>query len=131
MKIDLNCDMGESFGSYKLGEDEAVMPFITSANIACGFHASDPTIMQSTIRLAKKYNLAIGAHPSWPDLQGFGRREMNLSAEETKAIVLYQIGALPHLRRLKVRNSGTSNRTARFITKPPRIFCSPRPLPAP
>jgi len=94
MKIDLNCDMGESFGSYKLGEDEAVMPFITSANLACGFHASDPTIMQSTIRLAKKYNVAIGAHPSWPDLQGFGRREMNLSAEETKAIVLYQIGAL-------------------------------------
>ena len=94
MKIDLNCDMGESFGRYKLGDDEAVMPFITSANIACGFHASDPMIMQSTIRLAKKYNAAIGAHPGWPDLQGFGRREMNLSAEETKAMVLYQIGAL-------------------------------------
>jgi UPF0271 protein len=94
MKIDLNCDMGESFGRYKLGDDEAVMPFITSANIACGFHASDPTIMQSTIRLAKKYKVAIGAHPSWPDLQGFGRREMNFSAEETKAMVLYQIGAL-------------------------------------
>jgi UPF0271 protein len=94
MKIDLNCDMGESFGRYKLGDDEAVMPFITSANIACGFHASDPNIMQSTIRLAKKCNVAIGAHPSWPDLQGFGRREMNLSAEETRAVVLYQIGAL-------------------------------------
>jgi 5-oxoprolinase (ATP-hydrolysing) subunit A len=94
MKIDLNCDMGESFGQYKLGKDEAVMPFITSANIACGFHAGDPLVMQSTIRLAKKYNVAIGAHPGWPDLQGFGRREMNLSPEETEAIILYQIGAL-------------------------------------
>ena len=94
MKIDLNCDMGESFGQYKLGNDEAVMPFITSANIACGFHAGDPLVMQSAIRLAKKYNVAIGAHPSWPDLQGFGRREMNLSIEETEALILYQIGAL-------------------------------------
>jgi len=94
MKIDLNCDMGESFGAYKLGNDEAVMPFITSANIACGFHAGDPSVMQSTIRLAKKYQIAVGAHPSWNDLQGFGRREMNLSAEETEALVLYQLGAL-------------------------------------
>jgi len=94
MKIDLNCDIGESFGQYKLGDDESVMPFITSANIACGFHAGDPLVMQKTIRLAKKYGAAIGAHPGWPDLQGFGRREMNLSAEETEAFVLYQIGAL-------------------------------------
>ncbi|HEY9152593.1 MAG TPA: 5-oxoprolinase subunit PxpA [Anaerolineales bacterium] len=94
MKIDLNCDMGESFGQYKLGNDEAVMPFITSANIACGFHAGDPVVMRGTIRLAKKYDIAIGAHPSWPDLQGFGRREMNLTAEETEAMILYQIGAL-------------------------------------
>jgi UPF0271 protein len=94
MKIDLNCDMGESFGQYKLGDDESVMPLITSANIACGFHAGDPLVMQRTIRLAKKYQVAVGAHPSWPDLQGFGRREMNLSAEETEAMVLYQIGAL-------------------------------------
>ena len=94
MKIDLNCDMGESFGQYKLGKDEAVMPFITSANIACGFHAGDPLVMQSTIQLAKKYNVAIGAHPGWPDLQGFGRREINLSSEEAEAVVLYQIGAL-------------------------------------
>ena len=94
MKIDLNCDMGESFGQYKLGDDESIMPFITSANIACGFHAGDPLVMQKTIRLAKKYNVAIGAHPSWPDLQGFGRREMNLSADEVEAFVLYQIGAL-------------------------------------
>lgn len=94
MKIDLNCDMGERFGQYKLGDDEAVMPFITSANIACGLHAGDPLVMQKTIRLAKKYGAAIGAHPGWPDLQGFGRREMDLSAEETEAFVLYQIGAL-------------------------------------
>ncbi len=94
MKIDINCDMGESFGQYKLGEDEAVMSFITSANIACGLHAGDPLVMQKTIRLAKKFNVAVGAHPSWPDLQGFGRREMNLSADEVEAFVLYQIGAL-------------------------------------
>ncbi|HUI88888.1 MAG TPA: 5-oxoprolinase subunit PxpA [Anaerolineales bacterium] len=94
MKIDLNCDMGESFGLYKLGDDEGVMPFITSANIACGYHAGDPRVMRSVIRLAKKYNVAVGAHPGWPDLQGFGRREMNLSPEETEAFVLYQIGAL-------------------------------------
>ncbi len=101
MKIDLNCDMGESFGRYKLGNDEAVMPFITSANIACGFHAGDPMVMQSTIRLAKKYHVAIGAHPGWPDLQGFGRREMNLSAEETEAVVFYQIGALAGFAKLE------------------------------
>src|SRR5271169_3193098 len=94
MKIDLNCDMGESFGQYKIGNDEAVMPFITSANIACGFDAGDPMVIQSTIRFAKKYKVAIGAHPGWSDLQGFGRREMSLSAEETEAVVLYQIGAL-------------------------------------
>lgn len=94
MKIDLNCDMGESFGQYKLGSDEAVMPFITSANIACGFHAGDPLVMRKTIRLAKQFHVAIGAHPGWPDLQGFGRREMNLSDDEIEAFVLYQIGAL-------------------------------------
>lgn len=94
MNIDLNCDMGESFGRYVLGDDAAVMPYLTSANIACGLHAGDPLVMQKTIRLAKKYGVAVGAHPGWPDLQGFGRRDMNLSAEETEAFVLYQIGAL-------------------------------------
>ncbi|HET9587662.1 MAG TPA: 5-oxoprolinase subunit PxpA [Anaerolineales bacterium] len=94
MKIDLNCDMGESFGRYALGNDESIMPFITSANIACGLHAGDPLVMGRTIRLAKQYGVAVGAHPGWPDLQGFGRREMSLSAEETEAFVLYQIGAL-------------------------------------
>jgi UPF0271 protein len=94
MKIDLNCDMGESFGQYKLGDDTAVMPFISSANIACGLHAGDPLVMQSTIRLAKEHGVAVGAHPGWPDLQGFGRREINLSPDEVEAFVLYQIGAL-------------------------------------
>ncbi len=94
MKIDLNCDLGESFGRYALGDDASIMPLITSANIACGFHAGDASTMQATVRLAKKHGVAIGAHPGWPDLQGFGRREMSLSPEETEALVLYQIGAL-------------------------------------
>ncbi len=94
MKIDLNCDMGESFGRYTLGNDEPIMSFITSANIACGLHAGDPFVMRQTVRLAKQYGVAIGAHPGWPDLQGFGRREMSLSPDEVEAFVLYQIGAL-------------------------------------
>ncbi len=93
-KIDINCDMGESFGVYRLGDDEAVMPFITSANIACGFHAGDPAVMQSTVRLAMKHGARIGAHPGYPDLQGFGRREMRLAPEEVEALVLYQVSAL-------------------------------------
>jgi UPF0271 protein len=94
MRIDLNCDMGESYGRYSLGDDAAVMPFITSANVACGLHAGDPTVMQATIRLAKRNGVAVGAHPSWPDLQGFGRREMTMTQEEVEAFVLYQLGAL-------------------------------------
>ena len=94
VKIDLNCDIGESFGRYVLGEDEAIMPYVTSANIACGMHAGDPSVMQHTVRLAKQYGLAVGAHPGWADLQGFGRRAMSLSSADTEALVLYQIGAL-------------------------------------
>ncbi len=89
MKIDLNCDLGEA-----IGNDAAIMPYITSANIACGFHAGDASVMQATVRLAKQYGVAIGAHPGWPDRQNFGRNEMNFSPEETQALVLYQIGAL-------------------------------------
>lgn len=92
--IDLNCDLGESFGSYSLGNDAAIMPFITSANIACGLHAGDPLVMQTTVRLAKEHRVQIGAHPGWPDLQGFGRREMKIDPAEAEALVLYQIGAL-------------------------------------
>jgi len=94
MKIDLNCDMGEGLGEYQLGYDEEIMPYISSANIACGFHAGSPQIMTRTVRLAKQAGVAIGAHPSYPDLEGFGRREMNLAPEEVEAIVLYQVGAL-------------------------------------
>ena len=93
-RVDLNCDLGESFGNYKLGMDDAVLPFMTSANVACGFHASDPVVMMKTVDLAVKNNAAIGAHPGFPDLQGFGRRNMVMTPVEIKAMVMYQIGAL-------------------------------------
>ncbi len=92
--IDLNADLGESFGAWTLGQDSGVLPFVSSANIACGFHAGDPMTMQRTVRAALDHSVAIGAHPSFPDLQGFGRREMQISAREIHGIVLYQIGAL-------------------------------------
>ncbi len=94
MSIDINCDMGESFGRYSIGDDAAIMPYITSANIACGMHAGDPSVMRQTIRLAKEHGVTIGAHPGWPDLQGFGRREMSLTPDEAEGYILYQIGAL-------------------------------------
>ncbi|TDQ11367.1 LamB/YcsF family protein [Pedobacter metabolipauper] len=91
---DLNCDMGEGFGAYDMGNDEAIMPFVSSVNIACGFHAGDPSVMKRTVRLALKHGLAIGAHPGLPDLQGFGRRELAISPEEAYDLVVYQTGAL-------------------------------------
>ena len=94
MKIDLNCDLGESFGNYKIGMDEEVIKCISSANIACGFHASDPLVMEKTVALAKENGVKVGAHPGFPDLVGFGRRNMNVSPKELKAMVVYQIGAL-------------------------------------
>ncbi|MGD1975337.1 MAG: 5-oxoprolinase subunit PxpA, partial [Desulfobacterales bacterium] len=93
-KIDLNSDVGESFGNYTLGLDEAVIPLISSANIACGFHAGDPTVMRHTITIAKKNGVAIGAHPGFPDLIGFGRRNLDASLSEIRDYVTYQIGAL-------------------------------------
>lgn len=93
-RIDLNCDMGESFGAYQLGNDEQILEFVTSANVACGYHAGDPTVMRETVRMALQKEVAIGAHPGYRDLQGFGRRFMNLSAEEAHDMVVYQIGAL-------------------------------------
>ncbi|GAB3927567.1 LamB/YcsF family protein [Mucilaginibacter myungsuensis] len=92
--IDLNCDMGEAFGNYPMPNDELLMDHITSANIACGFHAGDPDVMQRTVAMAVKKGVAIGAHPGLPDLQGFGRREMKIGAKEAYQITLYQIGAL-------------------------------------
>ena len=92
--IRLNCDLGESFGPWKMGMDEAVMPHIDMANIACGFHASDPITMQHTVALAKQHKVTIGAHPGYPDLVGFGRRSMVCSPEEISAFVTYQEGSL-------------------------------------
>lgn len=93
-KVDLNCDLGESFGNYKIGHDEEVIQFISSANVACGFHASDPMIMDETVKMAKKSGVAIGAHPGLPDLIGFGRRRMDIGIKEAKTMIQYQIGAL-------------------------------------
>jgi UPF0271 protein len=92
--IDLNSDLGESFGNYKIENDFKILDFISSANIACGFHAGDPIVIRNTIRNAISKNVAIGAHPGYPDLQGFGRRDMSLNAEEVYCYVLYQVGAL-------------------------------------
>ncbi|WP_412469106.1 5-oxoprolinase subunit PxpA [Pedobacter sp. KLB.chiD] len=92
--IDLNCDMGEAFGSYTMPNDEKLMDYVSSANIACGFHAGDPAVMQQTVTLAIKKGIAIGAHPGLPDLQGFGRRAMQVSPREAYQLTLYQIGAL-------------------------------------
>lgn len=92
--IDLNCDMGEAFGNYSMPNDEILMDYISSANIACGFHAGDPEVMQRTVNLAMKKGVAIGAHPGLPDLQGFGRRNMKITPNEAYQITLYQIGSL-------------------------------------
>ncbi|MBP3033727.1 5-oxoprolinase subunit PxpA [Staphylococcus warneri] len=94
MQIDLNCDLGEAFGNYSFGGDKDILPLITSANIACGFHAGDANVMNETIQLAKRHNIGIGAHPGLPDLQGFGRRKLDMSPEEVYNIVVYQLGAL-------------------------------------
>lgn len=94
MKIDLNCDLGESFGRYTLGLDAEVLPYVTSANIACGFHAGDPTVMAATVVLAEKNQVALGAHPGLPDLVGFGRRKMQITPAQAQADVQYQVGAL-------------------------------------
>jgi UPF0271 protein len=92
--IDLNCDMGESFGAWKMGDDAAIMPLISSANVAAGFHAGDPATMRATVALAAAHGVAIGAHPSLPDLAGFGRRAMKVSAGEVHDLVVYQAGAV-------------------------------------
>ncbi len=100
LSIDLNCDLGESFGRYELGQDAEIMALITSANIACGFHASDPSVMANTVALAKRHNVSLGAHPGYPDLQGFGRRAMHLSPNEIAYFVAYQVGALAAFARI-------------------------------
>jgi len=94
LAVDLNADVGESFGAYQLGNDEQLFPFLTSVNIACGLHAGDPLVMEETVKKAIESHLAIGAHPGYPDLQGFGRRKMALTVREVKSFLIYQIGAL-------------------------------------
>jgi UPF0271 protein len=94
MPVTVNCDMGESFGLYRMGDDAGMMPFIHIANVACGFHASDFNHMRETVRLARRHGVKVGAHPSLPDLQGFGRREMRMDREEMANALIYQIGAL-------------------------------------
>jgi len=94
LRIDLNCDMGESFGVWKLGNDEGIMPYVSSANIACGFHGGDPATMRKTVAAALKHGVALGAHPGLPDLQGFGRRNMAITDQEAYDMMVVQIGAL-------------------------------------
>ncbi len=93
-KIDINADMGESFGNYKLGNDEELIKYVTSINVACGLHAGDPNVMRKTIISAKRYGVKVGAHPSYPDLQGFGRRSIKMKKEELINFIIYQLGAL-------------------------------------
>ncbi|ABV61074.1 LamB/YcsF family protein [Bacillus pumilus] len=93
-QVDINCDLGESFGQYTIGSDEQILEYVTSANIACGFHAGDPTVMRKTVRMALEKGVQIGAHPGLQDLVGFGRRPIAISAEEAYDLVVYQIGAL-------------------------------------
>jgi len=94
MTVDINCDMGESFGNYQIGNDEAIMPYISSCNIACGYHGGDPLVILKTLQNANNHQLALGAHPSYPDLQGFGRRSMKVPTNELSAMLSYQICAL-------------------------------------
>lgn len=94
MRVDINCDMGESFGAYEIGADDDVLPHVTSANIACGFHGGDPTVMRKTVAAAAKLGVAVGAHPGLPDLAGFGRRAMQVTPDEVYDLLIYQIGAL-------------------------------------
>ena len=94
MKVDLNCDLGEAFGNYSFGGDKDIIPLITSANIACGFHAGDENVMNQTVKLAKENHVSIGAHPGLPDLKGFGRRKMDINLTEVYNLIVYQLGAL-------------------------------------
>lgn len=119
--IDLNCDLGESFGAYTIGMDAEVLPFVSSANIACGFHAGDPSVMQKSVLLCKKYGVQAGAHPGLPDLRGFGRRKMAISPAEAEADVIYQIGALKAFCDAAGVPRTMSSRTVRFIIWRPRI----------
>ncbi len=129
MHIDLNCDMGESFGAYSLGRDQEVIRHITSANVACGFHASDPLVMTRTIALCREHKVRLGAHPGYPDLRGFGRRKLDCLPEEIRADLLYQVGAMAGLARAQglalqhVKPHGALYNTAQAEGKSARAIC--------
>ena len=131
MRIDLNSDVGESFGPWTMGHDAALMDSISSANIACGFHAGDPGAMRPTIALARENGVAIGAHPGFQDLVGFGRREMKASPAEVEDLVLYQVRRSPAWRRLRACGFSTSRRTARSTTWRAAIARLPMRSPGP
>ena len=116
IRADLNCDMGESFGAYAIGADEAVMPSITSANVACGYHGGDPGVMRRTVRLAREAGVAVGAHPGFPDLQGFGRRDMRIAPQDAEDMVLIRSVRSRRLHAVKVSGCPTSSLTARCTT---------------
>ena len=120
--MDLNCDLGESYGAFRMGNDEAILPYVDSVNIACGYHAGDPTIMQTTVKLAKEHGVKIGAHPGFPDLHGFGRRNLQLSPHEIYDMVLYQLGAL---HAFTVVNETTIHHVKK---EPYRVLCDPRTI---
>lgn len=101
MTIKLNCDLGESFGAWRMGLDTAVMPYIDQANVACGFHAGDPQVMRKTLNLAREHQVTVGAHPAYPDLMGFGRRSLNCHPEEVVTLMHYQIAALDGMARVQ------------------------------
>lgn len=141
LRVDLNSDLGESYGAFKVGMDHEVIPLITSANIGCGFHGGDPTVMAATVARAVQHGVGIGVHPSYPDLVGFGRRVLNASEEEVYADVLYQIGALYGFARAAgaplshVKPHGAMNNhayndtpTARAIVRAVRAFDSNLPI---
>ena len=122
--VSINCDMGEAFGLYHMGDDEALMPLISIANVACGFHASDFNHMRDTVKLAKRHGVKVGAHPSLPDLQGFGRREMKMSREEMANCVIYQVGALKGFldaEGVELWGTGASGLPVDEVTAPPKL----------
>jgi len=139
MSVAINCDMGESFALYRMGDDQGMMPLISVANVACGFHGSDPNHMRATVRLAKQHGVKVGAHPSLPDLQGFGRREMKIERDELANLVIYQVGALKgflkaeglelnHIKRAAVRHDQLPARDNLPGTRPRlrgRVLCRP------
>src|SRR2546426_5881365 len=119
--IDLNCDMGESYGRWTLGADEEIMPHITSANVACGFHGGDPHVMRKSVALALRHGVAIGSHPGLPDLMGFGRRVMDVTPQEVKDYLCYQTGALREF--VRAAGSDRSEEHTSELQSPCNLVC--------